>query len=172
MSYHNVRYKNTTLTILQSNIQLSIFHLAQVNVAQAKADMESDLMQGFVSRLDEINALAESAEGFIWRLQEDSGSATAIRVFDDPLLLINMSVWADLESLKHYVYKSLHVELIKDREAWFNKMGESHQVLWWIPAGHVPSTEEARNKLEYIRKHGSSAQAFNFAKPYPRPIPP
>ncbi len=161
-----------TLTILQSNIQLSIFHLAQVNVAQAKADMESELMRGFVSRLDEINALAESAEGFIWRLKEDSGSATAIRVFDDPLLLINMSVWANVESLKHYVYKSLHVELIKDREAWFNKMGESYQALWWIPAGHIPSTEEARNKLEYIRKHGPSAQAFNFTKLYQTPIPP
>ena len=134
--------------------------------------MESELMRGFVSRLDEINALAESAEGFIWRLQEDSGSATAIRVFDDPLLLINMSVWANLEALKHYVYKSLHVELIKDREVWFNKMGESHQALWWIPAGHIPSTEEARKKLEYIRKNGPSADAFTFAKPYPTPMPP
>jgi len=157
---------------LKSNIQLPTFHLAQVNVAQAKADMDSDLMQGFVSRLDEINALAESAEGFIWRLQEDSGSATAIRVFDDPLLLINMSVWANLEALKHDVYKSLHVELIKDREVWFNKMGESHQALWWIPAGHIPSTEEARKKLEYIRKNRPSADAFTFAKPYPTPMPP
>lgn len=101
-------------------VQLSAHHIAQVNVAQAKADMDSDLMQGFVSRLDEINALAESAEGFIWRLQEDSVSATVIRVFDDPLLLINMSVWSNLETLKHSVYKSLHVELIKDRQAWFN----------------------------------------------------
>ena len=157
---------------MKSNIQLPTFHLAQVNVAQAKADMDSDLMQGFVSRLDEINTLAESAEGFIWRLQEDSGSATAIRVFDDPLLLINMSVWANLEALKHYVYKSLHVELIKDREVWFNKMGESHQALWWIPSGHIPSTEEARNKLEYLRKNGPSADAFTFAKPYPTPMPP
>ena len=153
-------------------IQITTFHIAQVNVAQAKADMESELMRGFVSRLDEINALADRADGFIWRLQEDSGSATAIRVFDDPLLLINMSVWADLEALKHYVYKSLHVELIKDREGWFNKMGESHQALWWIPAGHIPSTEEARKKLEFIRKHGPSAQAFTFAKPYPTPMPP
>ena len=150
---------------------MTTFQLAQVNVARAKADMESELMRGFVSRLDEINALADRADGFIWRLKEDSGSATAIRVFDDPLLLINMSVWADLEALKNYVYKSLHVELIKDREAWFNKMGESHQALWWIPAGHIPSTEEARKKLEYIRKHGPSAQAFNFAKPYPTPMP-
>ena len=151
---------------------MTTFQIAQVNVAQAKADMESELMRGFVSRLDEINALADRADGFIWRLKEDSGSATAIRVFDDPLLLINMSVWADLEALKNYVYKSLHVELIKDREAWFNKMGESHQALWWIPAGHIPSTEEARKKLEYIRKHGPSAQAFTFAKPYPMPMSP
>ena len=139
-------------------------------MAQAKAGMESDLMQGFVSRLDEINALADGADGFIWRLKEEGGSATAIRVFDDPLLLINMSVWANLESLKHYVYKSLHVELIKAREAWFNKMGESYQALGWIPAGHVPSIEEAQKQLEYIRKHGPSAQAFTFAKPYPRPM--
>jgi Domain of unknown function (DUF3291) len=149
---------------------MTTFHISQVNVAQAKADMGSEVMQGFVSRLDEINALADSANGFIWRLKEDSGSATAIRVFDDPLLLINMSVWANLESLKNYVYKSLHVELIKDRDAWFNKMGESHQALWWIPAGHFPSIEEAQKQLEYIRKHGPSAQAFKFAKPFPRPV--
>jgi hypothetical protein len=149
---------------------MTTFHISQVNVAQAKADMGSEVMQGFVSRLDEINALADSADGFIWRLKEDSGSATAIRVFDDPLLLINMSVWANLESLKNYVYKSLHVELIKDRDAWFNKMGESHQALWWIPAGHFPSIEEAQKQLEYIRKHGPSAQAFTFAKPFPRPV--
>ena len=151
---------------------MTTFHIAQVNVAQAKAGTESEVMQGFVSRLDEINALADRADGFVWRLKEDSGSATAIRVFDDPLLLINMSVWANVESLKHYVYKSLHVELIKDREAWFNKMGESHQALWWIPAGHIPSTVEAQKKLEYIRKHGSSAEAFTFAKPFPMPIKP
>ena len=149
---------------------MTTFHIAQVNVAQAKAGTESEVMQGFVSRLDEINALADRADGFVWRLKEDSGSATAIRVFDDPLLLINMSVWANLEALKHYVYKSLHVELIKDREAWFNKMGESYQALWWIPAGHIPSIEEAQKQLEYIRKHGPSAQAFTFAKPFPRPV--
>jgi len=149
---------------------MATFHIAQVNVAQAKADMASDLMQGFVSRLDEINTLADGADGFIWRLKEDSGSATAIRVFDDPLLLINMSVWANLDALKHYVYKSLHVDLIKDRDAWFNKLGQSHQALWWIPVGHIPNVEEAQKKLEYIRKFGPSAEAFTFAKPHPMPM--
>jgi hypothetical protein len=151
-------------------IQITTFHIAQVNVAQAKAGMASDLMQGFVSRLDEINTLADGADGFIWRLKEDSGSATAIRVFDDPLLLINMSVWANLDALKHYVYKSLHLELIKDRDAWFNKLGQSHQALWWIPVGHIPNVEEAQKKLEYIRKFGPSAEAFTFAKPHPMPM--
>ena len=149
---------------------MAIFHIAQVNVAQAKAGMASDLMQGFVSRLDEINTLADGADGFIWRLKEDSGSATAIRVFDDPLLLINMSVWTNLDALKHYVYKSLHVDLIKDRDAWFNKLGQSHQALWWIPVGHIPNVEEAQKKLEYIRKFGPSAEAFTFAKPHPMPM--
>ncbi|MBL8396837.1 MAG: DUF3291 domain-containing protein [Candidatus Accumulibacter sp.] len=148
---------------------MSIFHIAQVNVARAKADMESEIMQGFVSRLDEINALADCAEGFVWRLQEDSGSATSIRVFDDPLLLVNLSVWKNLESLKQYVYKSLHVELIRDREGWFNKMGEAHQALWWVPAGHIPSVQEAKQKLEHIRKHGPTPEAFTFAKAQPMP---
>jgi len=149
---------------------MATFHIAQVNLAQAKADMVSDLMHGFVSRLDEINTLADRADGFIWRLKEDGGSATAIKVFDDPLLLINMSVWANLDALKHYVYKSLHVELIKDREAWFNKFGQLHQALWWIPVGHIPNVEEAQKKLEYIRKFGPSAEAFTFAKPHPMPM--
>jgi len=149
---------------------MATFYIAQVNIAQAKADMASDLMQGFVSRLDEINTLADRADGFIWRLKEDSGSATAIRVFDDPLLLINMSVWENLDALKHYVYKSLHVELIKDRDAWFNKLGQSHQALWWIPVGHIPNVEEAQKKLECIRKFGPSAEAFTFAKPHPMPM--
>ena len=145
------------------------FHIAQVNVALAKANMESIVMQGFVSRLDEINALADRAEGFVWRLQESGGSATSIRVFDDPLLLVNMSVWQSLKALKQYVYKSLHVELIRDREGWFNKVHEAHQALWWVTAGHIPSIQEAKQKLEHIGEHGPSRDAFTFSKPYPAP---
>ena len=142
------------------------FHLAQINIAQAQDTMDSETMQGFVDRLDEINALADSAKGFVWRLQDDQGDATSIRAFDDPELLVNMSVWKDLESLKNYVYKSLHVELIRDRDAWFNKMLKAHQALWWIPAGHIPSIEEGKEKLDYLQKHVVSKTAFTFAKPF------
>jgi len=81
-----------------------------------------------------------------------------------------MSVWTDIASLKNYVYKSVHVELIRDRQAWFNKYVDAHQVLWWIPVGHIPTTEEAKEKLEYIQKHGATENAFYFGKPFPMPI--
>ena len=98
------------------------FQLAQINVAQAVAEMESETMTGFVSRLDEINALADQAPGFVWRLQSDEGDATSINVFDDDLMLINMSVWDSIESLKAFVYRTVHVELLQGREAWFGKL--------------------------------------------------
>lgn len=142
------------------------YHLAQINVAAAKAEMDTEIMQGFVSRLDEINALADNAPGFVWRLQSEEGDSTSIRVFDEPLLLVNMSVWESIEELKDFVYKSFHVELIRDREAWFDKMSAAHQVLWWIPKGHIPTVEEAKAKLEYIREHGASEAAFTFGKSF------
>lgn len=148
---------------------MTTFHIAQVNVARAKADMDSEVMKGFVERLDEINALAERSDGFVWRLKGDEGNAIALNVFEDSRLIVNMSVWRSLESLKQYVYKSLHVELIRDREAWFDKLGEAHQALWWIPAGHIPSVEEAKEKLLLIRTHGPTEAAFNFAKNRPAP---
>jgi len=143
--------------------------IAQINVAQAKAEMDSDTMSGFVSRLDEINAIADKSPGFIWRLQTEEGDATSIRIFDDSLLIVNMSVWEDIEALKAFVYKSLHVELIRDREAWFNKLGTAHQALWWIPQSHIPTIQEAKEKLEHIRQHGPSQQAFTFGKYYMQP---
>lgn len=140
--------------------------IAQINIAKAKAEMDSDVMRGFVEKLDEINALADSSPGFVWRLQSEDGDSTAIRVFEDPLLLINMSVWEDIESLKNYVYRSAHVDMIRDRDAWFDKIPTKHQALWWIPRGHIPTLEEAKSKLDLLNAHGPSADAFTFAKPF------
>ncbi len=142
------------------------YHLAQINIAQAQDEMDTPTMQGFVNRLEEINSIADNADGFIWRLQSEEGDTTSIRVFDDPLLLVNMSVWQDIASLKNYVYRTAHVELIQDREAWFNKIKPKHQALWWVPAGHIPSIEEGKERLDYLRKHGPSSHAFIFAKPF------
>lgn len=101
---------------------LKNYQLAQIKVALARDEMDSERMAGFVARLDEINAIADRAAGFVWRLQSEAGDSTAIRVFDDPLLLVNLSVWDDLQSLQHFVYKTSHVELLRDRDAWFTKL--------------------------------------------------
>ncbi len=145
------------------------YHLAQINIALAKAEMDTEIMKGFVSRLDEINKTADKAEGFVWRLQTEDGDSTAIRVFDKPLLLVNMSVWESIDALKNFVYKSAHVELIRDRQAWFHKLVEAHQALWWVPAGHIPKIEEAKEKLEIIQKYGPTSSAFHFGKPFNKP---
>lgn len=145
------------------------YHLAQINIAKARDAMDSETMKGFVDRLDEINALADKSPGFIWRLQTEEGDATSIQAFGDPALIVNMSVWEDIDSLRHYVYKSVHVELVRDRDAWFSKILQAHQTLWWIPAGHIPSVEEGKEKLQYIDRNGPTENAFTFAKPFAMP---
>jgi hypothetical protein len=146
------------------------YHLAQINLAKAVAALDSPLMAGFVSRLNEINALAEQAKGFIWRLQSEAGDATSIRVFDDPNIYINMSVWETPEDLKNFVYRSAHVELIRDREAWFSRLSVQHQAAWWVPAGYRPSADEGRERLLHLREQGPSAIAFTLARPFAQPI--
>ena len=145
------------------------YHLAQINVAKARAEMTEPLMQGFVSRLAEINSIADNAPGFVWRLQSEAGDSTAIRIFGDQLILVNMSVWESFEDLKNYVYKSKHVELVRDRQAWFSSYSGANQALWWVEAGHIPSIAEAKEKLAYLEKHGPSPEAFVFGKNFPAP---
>ena len=142
------------------------YHLAQINIAKAQGSKDSKVMKGFVDRLDEINSLADKAPGFIWRLQTEEGDATSIQEFDDPSLIVNMSVWEDIETLNKFVYRSLHVELIRDRDAWFNKIINAHQALWWIPVGHIPSLSEGKEKLECLQLEGPSIEAFTFSKPF------
>ena len=140
------------------------YHLAQLNVARALAPMESPVMAGFVARLDEINTLAEKSAGFVWRLKDDTGNATSIRAFDDDLILVNLSMWQDIESLHNYTYRSVHAELFKNKKAWFSAFGKPHLVLWWVPAGHQPTALEAKERLEYLQEHGPTAHAFTFLK--------
>ncbi len=142
------------------------FHLAQLNIADAKAPQTSTVMRGFVDRLDEIHLLADNTKGFIWRYQNEEGDDVGERIFDNPLMLINMSLWEDVDTLRQFVYKSIHKELIQSKGDWFNKMPEMHQVLWWVPAGHIPSLQEAKDKLDLLRDIGPSAEAFSFAKPF------
>jgi hypothetical protein len=151
---------------------MTAYHLAQLNIGRIKAPMDSPVMAGFASNLDRINALAEATPGFVWRLQTDEGDATAIRPFDDPDMVVNISLWRDVESLNRYVYQSAHVELMKKRREWFERMDEAFLVLWWVPAGHIPSVAEAIARLEKLRAEGPSAEAFTFRHAFPPPDAP
>ena len=139
------------------------YHIAQVNIGRVKAPVEDPIMAGFVARLDEINALAECSPGFVWRLQTSEGNATYFRPYpEDDRILINMSVWQTIESLRHYVYQTAHAELLRQRQAWFEKFAGSYTALWWVPAGHRPGMDEATKRLAHLEKHGPTQFAFTF----------
>lgn len=144
------------------------YHLAQLNIALMTASIDSPVMADFVANLDRINALAEQSPGYVWRLKTDDGNATALRPFGDEYL-VNLSVWRDVASLYEYVYKSAHVEIMKRRKEWFERMRESYSVLWWIPEGHRPTTAEAKHRLQLLNERGPTPEAFTFKHPYPAP---
>ena len=148
---------------------MSGWHIAQLNVGRILAPTDSPQLAEFMAALDEINARAEATPGFIWRLQSDSGNATDIRVSADPSFLVNMSVWANIESLFDFVYRSAHTAVMARRREWFEKPTEAYQVLWWVPAGQVPSVREALERLDHLRQHGPTPQAFTFNRRYPPP---
>jgi hypothetical protein len=150
----------------------SYFHLAQFNIGRMKAPLESPTMEGFVSRLPAVNALAEASEGFVWRLQTSDGDATSLRPYDDPAIIVNMSVWTSPEALKAFVYRSGHAEPLRRRLDWFESMPKPFQVMWWIPVGHRPTVAEARARLAFLERHGDTAVAFGMMRPFaPPPAP-
>jgi heme-degrading monooxygenase HmoA len=146
---------------------MSRFHLAQVNIARMKAPLDSPVMEGFVARLEEINALADHSPGFVWRLQTDEGDATYLRPYDDDRILFNLSVWESVDALKHYVYKTAHAEMLRGRRSWFEHFAGAFVALWWVPAGHLPGVDEAKQRLAHVAEHGPSQFAFTFKDVHP-----
>jgi hypothetical protein len=137
-------------------------HLAQLNIATAKYELEAPEIKEFMDNLDPINAIAESSKGYVWRLQDENGDATSIQFFDDPKIIVNMSVWESVDSLKNFMFRTHHKDFFKRKSEWFVKDAEDTYVLWWIPEGTLPTLEEAVEKLTYLRKHGDTPQAFTF----------
>jgi len=139
-----------------------MYHIAQVNIGRILAPLDDPIMSGFMTRLDEINALAEQSPGFVWRLQTPEGNATYLRPYDDDRVLINMSVWESIEALREFVYRTAHAELLRDRYQWFEKFAGPMLALWWVPVGHFPGFDEAKKRLAHIEAHGPSQFAFTF----------
>jgi len=142
-------------------------HLAQVNIGRMRGELDGPVMSGFVARLDELNALADVSPGFVWRLQTEQGNATYLRPYQDARILVNLSVWESLDDLRRYVYRTAHAEMLRNRREWFETLEAAFVALWWVPAGHHPSVDEAKKRLDHLQRNGPTAFAFSFRTPFP-----
>mmetsp|Transcript_55 Transcript_55/g.96 ORF Transcript_55/g.96 Transcript_55/m.96 type:complete len:156 (-) Transcript_55:54-521(-) len=147
------------------------FYLAQVNVGRILGeDMDDAVMKEFRDNLDPINALAEASPGFVWRLKDDTtNSATEYQPYqDDARILINLSVWTNVDDLKQFVYKSAHTDFVKRRKEWFEPFRKRYTTMWWIPRdGPMPTPADAVAKLAILQEKGPTQEAFTFQKPFP-----
>ncbi len=148
------------------------YELAQLNIARLLAPLDSPQIADFVAGLEHINELADAAPGFVWRLKdEENDDATSFRMFDDDWILVNMSVWQSPDTLRTFVYDDAHRAYLRRRREWFERLDEAVTVLWWVPSGHRPSIIEARDRLEHLRKHGTTEYAFELREAVPAPAP-
>lgn len=145
------------------------WHIAQLNVARLLHPIDHPATSEFVALLDPVNELAEQSPGFAWRLQDETGNATEIDVLGDPLLIVNLSVWESIESLREYVYRSAHLDVLRRRDEWFESHEAPHLVLWWVEVGHRPTTDEAVERLTSLREFGPTQAAFTMRHRFPPP---
>jgi hypothetical protein len=145
------------------------WHLAQINVGRLVAPQGDPAVQPFFDDLDRVNAIAEASPGFVWRLQDEAGSAVGLQPTSDPLFIINMSVWVDADSLFEFVYRSAHTPVMARRREFFGRFDSAYQALWWIPAGTVPTINDGLSRLWQIDRFGPTPQAFTFKLRFPPP---
>lgn len=142
------------------------FQLAQLNIARFVLPREHPSNADFINSLDRVNEVAESQPGFVWRLTDEGNNALNVQAFDDPNVLVNMSVWTDLDALGAFVYRNEeHIAIMRRRKEWFERI-KFHLVLWWVEAGHIPGLDEAKRRLETRAKYGPCKDAFNFKNPF------
>jgi len=142
----------------------AVRYLSQINIGRLVAPLDDPRIADFVAQLDAVNGLAERSPGFVWRLKSEGGNATDIPYSNDPLMLVNMSVWESVEALRAFTYLSQHSQVLRERARWFEKAQQPTGCLWWIPEGHVPTVEEGHNRLEHFRKYGPTEHAFWFSR--------
>jgi uncharacterized protein DUF3291 len=146
-----------------------MYYLAQVNVGRLRAPLHDPLMADYMALRPTIDALARRSPGFIWRRTGPGSTAKETDLYEDPMIIANVSVWAGLADYADFVYQSEHLEVLKRRSEWFQRFDGPHHAIWWVPQGHLPSAQEARERLEYLRSHGETPYAFSFKKAFLAP---
>ncbi len=152
------------------------FHIAEFNISRLKAPLDSPVLKEFVDFLDPVNAFAEQSPGFVWRLTSADGQAASYlpSPYEDAMMITNLTVWTDLESLRTFAYQTVHRSFLQSRRKWFSRFVGHPLVMWWVPAGHLPTLDEAKDKLHLLDERGSSDVAFTFQAPFDQrgqPIP-
>ena len=150
------------VAVPRSRVHDMTLHLAQLNIGRLRFDQDDPAVADFVNALDKINSLGEQSEGFVWRYQDESGSAMDTRVFDDPRIALNYTIWESIEQLRAFAYQGEHLDYFRRRLEWFDVPTEASHVMWWVPAGVIPDLEECKARLTHIRTHGPTAGAFGF----------
>lgn len=145
------------------------YHLCHLNIGPARGPLHSPIMAGFVAKLEEINNLAYRSPGFVWHLQIDINNPEHLAMYGEPGLLFNLSVWESVEALHAYTYQGAHAAMMKSRREWFGEMQSANYVLWWKPAGELPTLEEAKQRIAYLNAHGPTEEGFTFKQPFPPP---
>ena len=142
-------------------------HLAEINVGRLRYPLDDPRIAEFVENLDRINAVAEASDGFVWRLKDEAGNATQIRAYENPLIIVNMSVWASPDALYEFAYRTMHRRFVRRRKEWFELFGQAYLALWWVGEGHFPEIAEGQRRLAHLERFGPTPWAFNFRQPFP-----
>jgi len=137
-------------------------HVAELNIARPLHPLDDPRMAGFVDALDRVNAVAERADGFVWRLKGEGNDATDVKLADDPDAIVNMSVWESIDALQRFVWTSVHRRFVDRKPQWFRGPGERDFVMWWVAPGHVPTLDEGAERLGRLRRSGSTDGAFGW----------
>jgi hypothetical protein len=145
---------------------ISAYHLCHLNVGPANAPLSDPKMSGFVENLERINELAYSSPGFVWHLKIDINNPEDLDLYGVPGFLFNLSVWESVEALKAYTYQGPHGQMMQRRREWFGSMNSPNYVLWWIPAGTIPTLSDAKLRLAHLEVHGPSLVGFDFKHPF------
>jgi heme-degrading monooxygenase HmoA len=140
------------------------FQIAQINIGRARGPVDGPMLADFMALLDPVNELADAAPGFVWRLQDDAGNNTSLRPYDDDRIIVNMSVWESIDALWDFVYASAHLAVMRRRREWFERFESTYLGLWWIPAGTIPTVDDAKLRLASLDEHGPTPYAFTFKK--------
>jgi len=137
-------------------------HLAELNIGRLLHPLDDPRMADFADNLDRVNGIADRSEGFVWRLKGESGNATGIQAFDDPRIILNISLWESVDALERYVWQTVHKRFYGRRHEWFDRFEGPYFVMWWVPAGHRPTVEEAVERLRHLKDNGPSEFAFGW----------